>query len=96
MKQKVSVITLAFALIINIVFFNSPALSADVIKLKFSNFFPPPAPHSKICEEFIAEVEKRSGGRIKIQYFAGGSLLKAPRMRFLRVGRATRQSGAAR
>jgi TRAP-type C4-dicarboxylate transport system substrate-binding protein len=80
MKQKLFLITLALAMITTLALLNSPAFSADVIKLKFSNFFPPPAPHSKICEEFIAEVEKRSDGRIKIQYFAGGSLLKAPRM----------------
>jgi TRAP-type C4-dicarboxylate transport system substrate-binding protein len=80
MKQKLILITLTLAVIITLALSNSPAFSADVIKLKFSNFFPPPAPHSKICEEFIAEVEKRSGGRIKIQYFAGGSLLKASRM----------------
>ncbi len=49
-----------------------------VITLKFANFFPTPAKQSKICEEFIAEVERRSKGRVKIQYFAGGSLLKAP------------------
>jgi TRAP-type C4-dicarboxylate transport system substrate-binding protein len=51
---------------------------AKVIKLKFANYFPPPARHSKICEQFIAELEKRTNGRVKIQYFAGGSLLKAP------------------
>jgi TRAP-type C4-dicarboxylate transport system substrate-binding protein len=49
-----------------------------VFKFKMANYFPPPAQQSKICEEFAAELEKRTGGRIKIQYFAGGSLLKAP------------------
>jgi TRAP-type C4-dicarboxylate transport system substrate-binding protein len=49
-----------------------------VITLKFANYFPTPAKQSKICEEFIAEVERRTRGRVKIQYFAGGSLLKAP------------------
>jgi TRAP-type C4-dicarboxylate transport system substrate-binding protein len=43
-----------------------------------ANYFPPPSKQSKICEEFAAELENRTGGRIKIQYFAGGSLLKAP------------------
>jgi len=51
-----------------------------VIKLKFAHFFPPPARHSKICEEFCAELEKRTNGRVKVQFFAGGSLLKAPAM----------------
>jgi TRAP-type C4-dicarboxylate transport system substrate-binding protein len=60
--------------------FAPPAFAADVIKLKFANYFPPPAPHSKICEDFIADLEKRTNGRVKVQYFAGGSLLKATNM----------------
>jgi len=52
--------------------------AGDVITLKFANFFPPPSAQSKICEEFNAELEKRTGGRVKIRYFAGGSLLNAP------------------
>jgi TRAP-type C4-dicarboxylate transport system substrate-binding protein len=84
MKRKFLLISLSLAVIISgVIFlpnFNPPAFSADVIKLKFANYFPPPAPHSKICEDFIAELDKRTNGRIKIQYFAGGSLLKAPRM----------------
>jgi TRAP-type C4-dicarboxylate transport system substrate-binding protein len=51
-----------------------------VINLKVANYFPPPSKQSKITEEFAAELESRSGGRIKAQFFAGGSLLKAPAM----------------
>jgi TRAP-type C4-dicarboxylate transport system substrate-binding protein len=51
-----------------------------VVQLKFANYFPPPVPQSKISEEFIAELEKRTGGTVKVQFFAGGSLLKAPAM----------------
>lgn len=54
--------------------------SAQVIEFKFANYFPPPARHSKICQEFIADLEDRTGGRIKVQFFAGGSLLQAPTM----------------
>jgi TRAP-type C4-dicarboxylate transport system substrate-binding protein len=49
-----------------------------VIELKFANYFPPPSAQSKACEEFNHELEKRTGGRIKVNYFPGGSLLKAP------------------
>ncbi len=77
MKKKLCVISL---IMIMLVVFAAPAWSAKVITLKFANYFPPPAPHSKICEEFAQELEKRTNGRIKIQYFAGGSLLKAQRM----------------
>ena len=60
--------------------FDSVHAKAKVINLKFANYFPPPAKQSKICEEFIDELQKRSEGRIKVQYFGGGSLLKAPAM----------------
>jgi len=53
---------------------------AQVIELKFANYFPPPARHSKICEEFLKDLEERTGGRVKGRFFAGGSLLKAPAM----------------
>lgn len=51
---------------------------SKVIELKFVNYFPPPSAQSKACEEFNLELEKRTGGRIKVNYFPGGSLLKAP------------------
>jgi TRAP-type C4-dicarboxylate transport system substrate-binding protein len=55
------------------------ASAADkVITLKFANYLPAPAGQSKICEEFNAELEKRTDGRVKVRYFAGGSLLNAP------------------
>jgi TRAP-type C4-dicarboxylate transport system substrate-binding protein len=51
-----------------------------VINLKVANFFPGPSKQSKITEEFAAELESRSGGRLKVQFFGGGSLLSAPAM----------------
>lgn len=53
-------------------------LEAKTINLKFANFFPPPSAQSKLCEEFIQELESRTGGKIKVNYFPGGSLLKSP------------------
>jgi TRAP-type C4-dicarboxylate transport system substrate-binding protein len=81
-KSLLMSLSIAAIIIFSLAFLNlnPPAFSADVIKLKMANYFPPPAPHSKICEDFIADVEERTNGRVKIQYFAGGSLLKAPRM----------------
>jgi len=65
-------------LMVGVLPFKGAYAAPKVIEFKFANFFPPPAKQSKICEEFIKDVEFRSGGRIKMQYFAGGSLLKAP------------------
>lgn len=56
----------------------SKAADNKVIELKFANLFPPMSRHSKICEEFIKDVQDRTNGRIKIRYFTGGSLLKGP------------------
>ena len=58
----------------------APALAKKIIRLKFANFFPPASAPSKICEKFIEDIEKRTDGRVKITYYAGGSLLKAPAM----------------
>jgi TRAP-type C4-dicarboxylate transport system substrate-binding protein len=51
-----------------------------VIELKVANFFPPPSKQSKITQEFAAELQVRSKGRLKVHFFGGGSLLSAPAM----------------
>jgi TRAP-type C4-dicarboxylate transport system substrate-binding protein len=57
------------------------ALAAEqVITLKVANFFPPPSGQSRITEEFASELERRSNGKLKVQFFGGGSLLSAPGM----------------
>jgi TRAP-type C4-dicarboxylate transport system substrate-binding protein len=66
--------------ILTFVPFTAGYAQEKVIELKFANFFPPPSSQSKIAEEFIAELEQRTGGKVKVRYFAGGSLLKAPTM----------------
>lgn len=50
------------------------------INLKIANYFPPPSQQSKVVEAFGQALESRSGGKIKVQYFAGGSLVPAPAM----------------
>jgi TRAP-type C4-dicarboxylate transport system substrate-binding protein len=84
MKKKTLWISLPLALIISLTFIlpglNLPAYSADVIRLKVAMYFPPPAFQAKVLEEFCRELEKRTDGRVKVDYYAGGSLLKAPKM----------------
>ncbi len=50
--------------------------TAKTVTLKYSNFFPPTHIQSKLAESWCKEVEKRTDGRIKIEYYPGGSLLK--------------------
>ncbi|RJR48856.1 MAG: C4-dicarboxylate ABC transporter substrate-binding protein [Desulfobacteraceae bacterium] len=58
----------------------SQAMAKETIQMKFANFFPPASAPSKLCEKFIADIEERTGGRVKITYYPGGSLAKAPAM----------------
>jgi TRAP-type C4-dicarboxylate transport system substrate-binding protein len=51
----------------------SPA-SAQVITLRYSNFFPAPHKNSILAEEWCKEVEKVSNGKVKICYMPGAAL----------------------
>ena len=56
--------------------FGAPEARSDekVIKLKYSNFFPPSHRNSILSEQWGKEIEKRTNGRIKVTYFAGNTL----------------------
>jgi TRAP-type transport system periplasmic protein len=66
--------------LLSLVPFNTGLAQEKALELKFANFFPPPSRQSKIVEDFIADLEQRTGGKVKVRYFAGGSLLKATTM----------------
>lgn len=48
------------------------------ITLTYSNFFPPTHIQSILAEEWCKEVEKATNGEVKVQYYPGGTLTKAP------------------
>jgi TRAP-type C4-dicarboxylate transport system substrate-binding protein len=76
MVMKKRAILICLMLIVTVV----PSVVFGAIELKFSNFFPIPARQSKIGEEFIKDLEARTGGRVKINYFPAGTLLTAPKI----------------
>ncbi len=48
--------------------------------LRFASYFPTAAPQSKLLEKFCSDMSKASNGKIKIEFFGGGSLLKATKV----------------
>ncbi len=83
MKRKMLLIFLAFTLLAFPLFTACPAPEEEeapptgTIELKVANYFPPPARQSTVLEEFCLELEKRTNGRAKVDYYAGGTLLTA-------------------
>ena len=47
------------------------------IVLKYSNFFPAPHTNSVLADQWCKEVEKRTHGRVKINYYPGAVLTPA-------------------
>ena len=83
MKQKRLLIVagiLCLGLMVAVLPFERPYAQPKVITLKFSNYFPPVSRQVQIGKEFIDEIEKRTAGRVKINYYPGGTLLTAPAM----------------
>ena len=71
--------SIAITAIIGIAFMwaATPKAQAAPIKLTYSNFFPPFHIQSKLAEAWCKEVEKRTNGRVIVEYFPKGTLTKA-------------------
>jgi TRAP-type C4-dicarboxylate transport system substrate-binding protein len=73
MRQwKLAALVLCLSLI---VFVASPALAQ--IKLSYSVFFPPTHKNAILATEWAKEIEKRTGGKVQITVFPGGTLTPA-------------------
>lgn len=62
------------------VFLMVPSISSAAPELRFANLFPVPSAQSKICEEFVADLEKITAGQVKIRYYPAGTLLTATKI----------------
>ncbi|PKN61541.1 MAG: hypothetical protein CVU57_29070, partial [Deltaproteobacteria bacterium HGW-Deltaproteobacteria-15] len=51
-------------LILNLIPCDRVFAQDKTIVLKMANYFPPPSQQSKICEEFIADLEKQTNGKV--------------------------------
>jgi TRAP-type C4-dicarboxylate transport system substrate-binding protein len=53
------------------------AAAAKTVTLTYSSFFPPTHIQSQLSDQWCKEVENRTDGRVKVQYFAGQTLTNA-------------------
>ena len=60
-----------------LIFAFSPNAIAKTYKLTYSNFFPPTHIQSKLAASWCQEVEKRTAGKVKVDYYPGQTLTKA-------------------
>ncbi|MDD3311538.1 TRAP transporter substrate-binding protein [Pseudodesulfovibrio sp.] len=54
------------------------AAASAQTRLTYSTFFPPANLQSQLAEEWCKEVEKRTGGKVVVEYYPGQTLTKAP------------------
>lgn len=74
--KRIFLILLALAVIFIIA--GSSLVSAKSITLKLATHVPPQHYANKVFEQWISELDKRSGGRIKVTLYPGQSLGKIP------------------
>jgi TRAP-type transport system periplasmic protein len=78
MGRKTGLLVCAVLLVFSV--YSMCAAAEAPIKLKFANFFPPTHKNAVVWGEFTQEMNKKSGGKVEISYYPGGTLLTAPKM----------------
>jgi TRAP-type C4-dicarboxylate transport system substrate-binding protein len=77
MRKMIAPQSIAFLLIAVLLVGSSTGMvwaDEKVVKLKYSNFFPPAHKNSVLSDQWGKEIEKRTNGRVKVTYFAGNTL----------------------
>ncbi len=67
-------------LVLGFIVLFASSLWGQEIRLKFASYFPTAAKQSKLLEEFCKDVEKRTNGKVKVDFYGGGSLLEATKV----------------
>ncbi len=76
MKKRVVTVVVILTFILSM---SAIALKANAqtITLRYSNFFPAPHKNSILAEAWCKEIEKRTNGKVKFNYFPGATLTPA-------------------
>jgi TRAP-type C4-dicarboxylate transport system substrate-binding protein len=79
-RNRAFVLIGIFSLAVVIGLWTPPAADAQAVKLTYANFPPAPTFPCVQMERWKTEVEKRTGGKVAVQTFPGGTLLDAKNM----------------
>lgn len=77
MNRKIFSFILIACMGLALVAADAPSVEAKTYNLTYSCFFPPTHIQSKLAEAWSKEVEARTNGRVKVQYYPGQTLTKA-------------------
>ena len=77
MKSRILLVCLSLFIGITVVISTASTVQAGPIKLTYSNFFPAPHIQSQLAEAWCKEVEKRTNGKVVVEYYPGGTLTKS-------------------
>ena len=78
MIKRISMFFWAVAIGITLTATSALSAGAKPTKLTFSIFFPPTHGQTKAAMDWAKEIEKRTGNKVQVDIFAGGTLTKAP------------------
>jgi TRAP-type C4-dicarboxylate transport system substrate-binding protein len=74
MRRKIALLVFVASLVV------VSYTSAEVIKLKFANYFPPMHMNSVMMGKYCEELNVKLAGKVELTQYAGGTLLTAPKM----------------
>jgi TRAP-type C4-dicarboxylate transport system substrate-binding protein len=77
MRRKIASMVFVVSFVFLVV---SSPYAAEVIKLKFANYFPPTHMNSVIMGKYCEELNKQLAGKVELTQYTGSTLLSAPKI----------------
>lgn len=77
MKRAWLVCLLALLAVLSVCATSGPSMAQEKLTLRVTNWFPVGHQQNTLLQEWCKDLEKRTNGRVKVNYFAGGTLVPA-------------------
>ena len=77
MGRKIGLLLLVVSFLLGV---SSSPDAAEVIKLKFANYFPPTHMNSVMMGKYCEELNKQLAGKVELTQYTGSTLLSAPKI----------------